>query len=155
MPAATSQREIDRKLHRIVRLADSSQYPTAISLGRALAKEKSPEFAYQRAGKTEHSSASTISHYVSFSVDIGLLDGDFAPTRAKSDFRALESFQGWLADSVLVYLRANNASLEQIKGAVEFLLSTHPRQLPTLDSIHKTLNSPPSKDNLRRSLNVV
>jgi hypothetical protein len=155
MAISTSPREIDRKLHRVVREADSSLYSTAIALGRAIETANLPEFAYQRGRDTVYANADTISTYVLYARDIRLLDGDLNATRGKGDIRSLDNFQQWLSDAVVRYLRDNNASLEQIQAAVASLLSSTPHQLPTLDNLYKILRSPPPRHSLRMSLKVL
>lgn len=155
MPTVTGSREIDRKLYRIVREADSSLHPTAIALGRALEKAEAAEFAYQRGRKTEYATANTVAEYVLYARDIGLLNGDLDVTRQKADVRSLENFQQWLGDIVIRYLRDNNASIDQLQSAVDSLLSSTPRELPTVDNVYKTLKSPPPKHTFRLSLKVI
>jgi hypothetical protein len=153
--ASTAPTEIDRKLHRIVAEADPDKLTTAVAIGRVLAKEHAAEFTYQRNGKTEHAGADTIAQYVRFAKEIGLLNGDLAPTRAKSEVRSLDNFQRWLSDLVIRYLNEQNASLDQLDRVTRQLLNQSPRQLPTIDNIHSQLQNPPSKIDLRLALKIV
>ena len=121
MPAVTSSREIDRKLHRIVHEADSAQFRTALALGRKIEGGRHPEFAYHRAGRTEHANAITVAQYVLYAKYIGLLSADLEAARPKEDIRSLDAFQRWLGDVVLRFLRANNASLDDIRDACDVL----------------------------------
>jgi hypothetical protein len=151
----TPRQEIDRKLHRIVLESDSSLYPTATSIGRALKEGKTVEFSYQRGGGTQFSSPGSIARYVLYAREIGLLDGSFDSTIPKSKIRQIDNFQGWLADSIMDYLKGKNSSIGQIEDTLSALLSRAPYELPTFDNLYSHLREPPPKDYLRLSLRVL
>ncbi len=123
---STSPNAMDRKLHRVVLEADPNEFKTFVALARHIAKAKPLEFSYQRLGKTEYAGAEAIEQYISFSRDIGLVDGNIEITRPKKDVRSLESFQQWLGDLTLQYLEKKNASLKHIEQSVMDLLQGSP-----------------------------
>ena len=152
---ATSPNEIDRKLHRIILDANPSEFTNMMALARSIAREKCVEFSYVRTGKTEHSGATTIQHYISYASEVKLLDGDFSPTKPKKDVRSLESFQQWLSDTVYQYLTDHACAVEQIADKTQFLLQAAPHKLPTPDKIRALIKSAPSAMVFRFSLKIV
>lgn len=152
---SASNRNIDRKLHRIVETADSQKYATATAIGRFLKDAKAQEFSYERGGKTEHAAPTTIARYAIYARDIGLLDASFDCTRPKSEIRSLINFQQWLADSILNYLAQNGASVSDIEKATVALLGKMPASLPTLPNVRQTTGTTLSLADLRLSLRAL
>jgi hypothetical protein len=147
--------EIDRKLHRIVLESDPTRYPTASALGRALNEAKKAEFSYQRGGKTNYSAYGSIARYVLYGKEVGLLDGDLKSTIPKANISSLVSFQAWLTDSVMNYLKGKGASIDEIEDTLASMLAKPPFELPTFENLYSHLKAAPSRDYLRLSLRVL
>jgi hypothetical protein len=131
------------------------QHSTVAALARQLAQNKLDEFSYTRSEKIEYSSAGAISSYISFARDIRLLDGDLQIARQKKEVRALDNFQGWLADLTLQYLDRNNASLLQLGDLVHELCQRQPHVLPTQEKLRSLISEPPSARSFRFSLKIL
>src|SRR5882672_1840947 len=102
-----------------------------MELATGIRKHAYLEFSYLREGKRRYSSADAIQSYVSYAKALGLLDENLDAARPKQDIRSLESFQQWLSNRVLDYLRAYNCDISQIESAVQSLLVSNPPVLPT------------------------
>jgi hypothetical protein len=156
MPAiSTHATSIDRKLHRVILDANASAFGSMMELAGAIEKEHYREFSYLREGKRRYSSAGAIQSYVSYARGLGLLDEKLDSTRPKQDVRSLESFQQWLSNAVLDYLRSKNCDITQIEGAVQALLTSNPPLLPTQERVRSRFSDPPSATFFRFSLTTL
>lgn len=149
IPSASTA--IDRKLHRIV-LESSASFASMMELAGEIRKNQHREFSYLREGKRLYSSPGAIQSYVSYARALGLLDENLDAARPKAEVRSLESFQQWLSNSVLDYLRSRNCDIQQIEGAVQTLLTSNPPVLPTQERVRSQFSSPPSAMFFRFSL---
>jgi hypothetical protein len=132
--------------------ANASVSGSMMELASAIRNEEYREFSYLREGKRKYSSAEAIQSYVSYARAINLLDENLEPTRPKQDVRSLESFQQWLSNSVLDYLRSKNCDIKQIEDALQSLLTSNPPTLPTQERVRSKFSSPPSAMFFRFSL---
>jgi hypothetical protein len=151
----TAPTEIDRKLHRVILSTNSTLFTDMTALARSIEEGHHAEFSYSRAGRTEFSSAQTITKYVSYAKTVGLLDGNLAATKLKKDVRSLEEFQQWVSDIVVQYLIDNQCAIDQIRDAAVALLQEFPSKLPTPANVLRRLQSPLRFEVFRLSLRVV
>jgi hypothetical protein len=126
-----------------------------MALAREIATQKYREFSYSRGGKTEFSGAETIQSYVGYARAIDLLDADLGSTQSKKNIRDLQSFQQWLSNAVLDYLRNEGCDIKRIEGAVQTLLQLTPPKLPTQEKVRSQLQDPPSAEFFRFSLKTI
>lgn len=156
MPAIpTPPTAIDRKLHRVILDANGTEFSSMMELASAIRKEQYREFSYLREGKRMYSSAEAIQSYVSYARALGLLDENQNAARPKQDVRSLESFQQWLSNSVLDYLRSKGCDITQIEGAVQALLGSNPPLLPSQERVRSRFSNPPSAMFFRFSLTTL
>lgn len=154
-PIHTPITSVDRKLHRVVLSSDPDYFKNAISLAREIAGRQLNEFSYQRENKLKYATPLSITKFVAYAREIGLLDENLACTQLKDDVRSVENFQWWLRNQVMNYLETNIASLDHIKTATLSLLSDVPYTLPTPVKIHEVLKTSMSISSFRLSLNVI
>ncbi len=151
----TPKTSVDRKLHRIVLNSDSNYFKTAISLARTIADQNLEEFSYQRNNKILFATPVSISKFISYAREIGLLNENLDSTQPKADVRSTENFQWWVKSQVMIYLEKNNSSLEDIKKATLTLMGDLPYFLPSVDKIHDGLKTSISKTSFRTSLKII
>jgi hypothetical protein len=151
----TPATSIDRKLHRVVLNSDPEYFKTAISLARTIADQNLAEFSYQRENKIRYATPMSISKFISYSREVGLLDENLASAQLKTDIRALDNFQSWLKNQVMIYLETNNASLENIKTSTLSLFTDTPYTLPTPVKVHEALKTSISLSSFRMSLKII
>ena len=146
---------IDRKLHVIALSIDPSAYSTKLELARAIEKAKSDEFSRQTVEGTRYVKAGTIVEYITFAESIGVLATDRYCARPKQEIRGLGNFQEWLAELVLDYLNGNKASQANIAEAIFRMFERQPRDLPTIENLHKELKTPLTVKHLRFCLRIL
>jgi len=149
---STHSTAIDRKLHRVI-LDANVAFGSMMELAVAIQRKHYREFSYLREGKRRYSSAGAIQSYVSYARALGLLDENLDSSR--KDARSLESFQQWLSNAVLDYLRSKNCDITQIQGAVQALLTSNPPLLPTQERVRSRFSDPPSATFFRFSLTAI
>jgi hypothetical protein len=154
-PIHTPITSVDRKLHRVVLISEPDYFKNAISLAREIAGRQLTEFSYQRENKLKYATASSITRFVTYAREVGLLDENLACTQPKDDVRSVDNFQWWLRNQVMNYLEAHHACLDHIKSATLVLLTDIPYSLPTPVRVHDALETSIPLSSFRLSLNVI
>lgn len=154
-PVQTPITSSDRKIHRVVLISDPNYFKNGISLAREIASRQLNEFSYQRDNKIRYATPLSITKFISYSREIGILDEDLRCTESKDDIKHMDNFQSWLKNQVMVFLETNNASLENIKAATLSLFSDTPYTLPTPVKVHEALKTSISLSSFRMSLKII
>lgn len=128
-----SDTALDRKLHRIV-LSTTPDCATSASLARHIESKNCKEFVYFRDNKQQPCKWHSISRYVSFAGEIGLLDETFACIVGKTSVRAFGSFKPWAGERILAFNIKNGLSQDALQSAVLALVQEQ-RQVPTTQKL--------------------
>lgn len=130
---------IDGKLHKIILNTNKSKYPNSASLSRFIANQRHDEFSYYRDGEKKHCKWHSISDYISFAQELGLLGSDCSPTAPEEDLQSLASFRNWSGDLLLRFSRARGFNNDKLVTAVIRLMKEK-KQLPTTELLYAELN---------------
>jgi hypothetical protein len=130
----------DSKLFALFKVAGERKYASKRDLAREVEQRKLVDFSFEKDGVRVYMNANSIVEYVSFSVNLGLLEEDLTPYIETKEV-TWQGFEWSLADKVEDFAATAGFPDQTVREAVKNLISRSPARIPTPRAVHTAIQA--------------